>query len=69
MLVPLLNHLFTEKQGGKKNYVRPVGCNNFKIVFTLFGKKVVIKMWIPIIKVGKFGLGKSLTRFSFQGLF
>lgn len=62
ILVPLLNYRFTNKLGGKKDSVWPVGLSSFKMVFSLFAKPVIIQISIVIVKIGKLGLEKLLVR-------
>ena len=42
MLMPSLGHRTTQKQGGKKDAVRPVGSESFKVVLTLLTKAVAV---------------------------
>lgn len=43
MLVLLLDHQSTEKQGGKKNLVGFIGSSSLKIVFALLAKTITVK--------------------------
>ena len=56
MLMPLLDHHSAQKQGGKKDAVRPVGFGGFKVVLTLLIKAVAVQVRIPIIQVGESSL-------------
>ena len=42
LLMPLLNHCFIEKQGSKKNIIRPISPSNFKIVLILLTEMIAI---------------------------
>lgn len=39
-----LDYYFAKKQGGKKNGIKLAGFGNFKMVFALLLKAVVVKM-------------------------
>lgn len=56
MLILLLNHYYTNKQVGKKNIIRPIDPSNFKVIFTLLTKTVVIYMQVFIIEIAKLRL-------------
>lgn len=49
MLVPLLDYCFVEKQGGKRDFVCPIGPNNFEMVFTILAKKIAVEIEISVI--------------------
>ena len=42
ILMLLLNHHFAKKQGRKKDLIRLISFNNFKIIFTLLKKLIAI---------------------------
>ena len=51
MLVPMLNHCFTEEQGGKWDAVRFASPSGLEMVFTLLVEAIVIYVQVHIIKV------------------
>lgn len=53
VLVLLLNRCFIEEQGSKKDIIRLINSNNFKIILTLLTKMVIVYMQVFIIKVKK----------------
>lgn len=53
MLMLLLNYCTRQKQGGKRDGVRPIGSDGFKLVLTLLTKVVAVQVEIFIIEVGK----------------
>lgn len=57
-----LSHCTVQKQNGKKDAVRPVGPNIFKVIFILLTKAVAVQMKISIVKVGKAGLQKLFSK-------
>lgn len=40
--MPVLSYLLEEKQDSKKGFVRPIGPNNFGIIFTLLAELIAI---------------------------
>lgn len=42
ILIIVLNHYFIDKWDGKKDFIRQVSLSNFKIIFILLAKMIVI---------------------------
>lgn len=53
VLVLLQNHCVIEEQGGKKDIVRPISPNNFKVILILLTKMIIVYMQVFIIEVRK----------------
>lgn len=42
MLIPLLYYFFIEKKSDKKDIIRFVSLNDFKLIFILFAKVIIV---------------------------
>lgn len=62
MLMPLLNHWFAKKWGGKRVLIEFISFSNFKVVFILLSEPVIILIWVTIIKIEKLSLKRPLLQ-------
>ena len=62
MLMPLLGYRNTQKRGGKKDVIGPVGAGGFKVILTLLTKVVAVQVRIPIIEVEEPGFQRLLSK-------
>lgn len=53
ILILLLNYHFIKEQDGKKDIVRPISPNSFKVILILLTKMVIVYMQVFILEIRK----------------